>query len=239
MLTVVDRSPADAQADRLSRQRDALVTGHLHLVRRIAQQMIVNLPGSVDVEDLIQSGMVGLLEAAQRYQSTQGASFATYSYYRIRGAMIDTIRASLWMSRDTIRRMGQFNKVKRQLGRSAADGTLPSSAQIAAAAGVSTDVYFRTLRDVRQSKELSLEECLSPTDPTQGPEAQVERDEALLLLRKALGRLDASERELVALYYGEERLLREIGDMRNISESRVCQIQKRILERLRTVMTAK
>jgi len=247
VLTAVKFTPELAQDEQLSETKNALVTEHLHLVKRIAQQILVSLPPSVDLDDLIQSGMVGLLEAADRYQNCHGASFATYAYYRIRGEIIDTIRDSVWMSRNTMRRLGHLEKVKEELARNAPDGKNPSARQIAEAAGVSTDEYFRALRDLRQSKELSLEECGSPgsglayplpIDSTPSPEAELERDEILASLRWAISRLDADERELIDLYYREEWLLREIGDMRNISESRVCQIQKRIIARLRGLLKA-
>jgi RNA polymerase sigma factor for flagellar operon FliA len=245
MLTAVELDRAPEQSDQPSHARPVLVSEHLQLVRRIAQKLVVNMPCSVEIEDLVQSGMVGLLEAAQRYRGREGASFATFAYHRIRGAMIDTIRGSRWMSRGTMRRIGRFEKVKRQLSNSAPDGILPSATQIAAAAGVSIDEYFRTLRDARQSEAVSLEECgspgsgrafLTPIDSAQGPEAQVESDEARSLLQEAIARLEDSDRDLLSLYYGEERLLREIGDMRNISESRVCQIRKRIVGRLRVLL---
>jgi RNA polymerase sigma factor for flagellar operon FliA len=247
MLTEVELAPAVGRPDRVAAARNALVTEHLHLVKRIAQQMPASLPSSVDMDDLIQSGMVGLIEAAERYKDDQGASFATYAFYRIRGAMIDAIRDSLWMSRDTLRRLGQFEKVKRELTRDTAERTYPSAAEIAEAAGVSTDEYFRTLQDLHQSKMLSLEECelsgcgaawLAPSDSMQSPEAEVERDELPGPLRAAISRLNASDRELLHLYYREEWLLREIGDLRSISESRVCQIQKRIIARLRGLLRA-
>ena len=148
---------------------NALVAQHAPLLKRIAYHLISRLPPSVQVEDLIQAGMIGLLEAAKKYDPTQGASFETYAGIRIRGAMMDEIRRSDWTPRSVHRKSRQLAEVVREIenreGREARDD------EVVKALGCSADEYHHMLQDATTSRVLSLEDMFSPGE---------ERDEGFL-----------------------------------------------------------
>jgi RNA polymerase sigma factor for flagellar operon FliA len=210
------------------------------LVRQVAQRVLRGLPGTFDLNDLIQTGMLGLLEAAPRYEDGMGASFATFAGYRIRGAILDSLRKSDWLPR-AARRRGHVIEVA-TLHHRAAAGELSRSAAIAASIGVTLQEYHRTLIYIDRSRLISLDEvgrscaALVPADPASGPAEAVERLDVLRAARAAISRLPEYERTLLTLYYDEDYSLREIGDLYELSESRICQIHKRLLKHLRTAM---
>jgi RNA polymerase sigma factor for flagellar operon FliA len=219
---------------------EALVLRHADLVRRIARQMRRRMPGNVELDDVIQSGMVGLLEAAQRYEGRKGSSFVSYAMRRIRGAMLDASRRSDWSPRSLRRRLRDIEAAKRRLELRTGDAR--SACAVAEAAGITLDQYYRAMRDFSASVQLSLDEplpadgrrkWLEPADENPGPAEDAEREEVLRRMTTALDALPDHERAILLLYYGEELLMREIGVALAVSESRICQIHKRSINRLR------
>jgi RNA polymerase sigma factor for flagellar operon FliA len=171
------RSPAPTRA---ARAREALVLKHTGLVRRIAYHVVRRLPRHVEVDDLIQAGMIGLIEATQRFAPGKAASFETYAAIRIRGAILDSFRKSDWSPRSLHRRVREIAEAKCR-------------------------IENETGEDLRRA------------------------------VAAAIDALPEKERVILLLYYDEELLLREIGDRLELSESRVCQIHHRAVERLRVV----
>jgi RNA polymerase sigma factor for flagellar operon FliA len=236
---VVEAEPSDrllrAEADA------ALVLRHTDLVRRIAQRMRKSMPDNIDIDDLIQSGMVGLLEAVQRYESRKGSSFVSFAMRRIRGAILDAARRSDWSPRSLRRRLRDIEAARRRL--ELLTGDSPTAAAIAVAAGITLDQYHRDMRDFSVSVQVSLDEPMpveeddrswaEPADDNPGPAEAVEREEVWHAMTTAIDALPEHEREILLLYYGEEYLMREIGATLDVSESRICQIHKRTIERLR------
>jgi RNA polymerase sigma factor for flagellar operon FliA len=223
-----------------SRASDGFVLRHTDLVRKVAYQMIRGMPRNLDVEDLIQTGMVGLLEAAQRYEGRMGASFATFALPRIRGAMLDWSRRSDWGSRSTRRRIKKIEQARVSI--ETKTGEMAKAPALAEATGMTLDIYFRVVRDVSMSVQLSLDEMArsgedglstEPVDDRAGPAEELEREQMVRALSAAIDALPEDERTIFLLYYDEERLMREIGAMYDLSESRISQIHKRTLERLR------
>ncbi len=219
---------------------EALVLRHSGLVRRIAHHLRRRMPRNVDVDDLIQTGMVGLLEAAQRYEGRKGSSFATFAIRRIQGAILDASRRSDWSPRSLRRRLRQIEAAKRRL--QLETGELPPARAIAAAAGITLDQYYRAMRDLSLSVQLRLDQPLpvdggrtsvEPVDDNPGPAEAAEREEVLRAMTAAIDALPDHERVILLLYYGEQFLMREIGALLAVSESRICQIHKRTIRQLR------
>ena len=239
-LKVEPKMPAER--GRAVRACEALVLGHTSLVRQIAFRLLRRMPPHVEVDDLIQAGMVGLLEAADRYAPGKGAAFRTYAALRIRGAILDSVRKSDWTPRSLHRRLRDIEKVKRRLENQAS--TLPTSAEVASTLGISVKDYHDTLQHAVMSRLVSLDEKDSADgralhDKLIGgsadPADEMEQDSFRHVVAAAIDALPEQERLIVLLYYDAELLLREIGEQFDLSESRVCQIHKRAIERLRTV----
>ena len=216
-----------------------LVRKHAGLVKRIAYHLVGRLPSSVDVDDLIQAGTIGLLMAGRNYSPDKGANFETYAGIRIRGAMIDELRKSDWTPRSVHRKIREVSEAISEIENRT--GTKARDQDVAEALGISTAEYHEILRDATASKLFSLDQ---PHDDSGDP-LQVENEEDLepsemlqeQTRRQRLIELieDLPEREklIMSLYYDDELNLREIGEVLGISESRVCQIHGQALLRLR------
>ncbi|BAU58832.1 RNA polymerase sigma factor FliA [Halorhodospira halochloris] len=215
-----------------------LVTRHASLVKRIAHHLASRLPASVQLEDLIQAGMIGLLEAARQYDSSQGASFQTYAGIRIRGAMLDEIRRLDWTPRSVHRKGRDVAEAVRQIehrtGRDARDH------EVAEAMGISIAEYHSILQDVSTARVFSIDqedpntgEVHEPQGSDPGPLVILQDDAFQAELAEAIRELPERERLVMALYYDEELNLREIGEVLEVSESRVSQIHGRIMLKLR------
>jgi RNA polymerase sigma factor for flagellar operon FliA len=211
------------------------------LVKRIAHHMMLKLPGSVEVDDLIQAGMMGLLDAATRYDELRGAQFETYAAQRIRGAMLDELRGADWlprsMRRDMRRIESAISRLQQKLGKA------PNETEIAKELGVSLLEYQQMLQEARGSQLLYYEDFHG-----EGDEDFFERFEfsseinPLELLQdgrfrdalvQAIERLPERERQLMGMHYEQDMNLREIGEVMGVSESRVCQLHSQAVGRLR------
>lgn len=228
-----DKTPKDA---------DNLITQHSSLVKRIAYHIMSRLPPSVQVDDLIQAGMIGLLEASRNYDAGQGASFETYAGIRIRGAMLDEIRKGDWAPRSVHRKARQVAEAVRQIenltGRDARD------VEVAEALGMNLKEYHKTLQDASGCRLLSFEDMGIDEDSvpsknagaTSGPFEGVQREDFKRNLAEEISGLPERERLVLTLYYDEELNLREIGAVIGVSESRVSQIHSQALIRLQARM---
>ena len=218
---------------------DDIVERHGELVRRIAHHLAARLPSSVEVDDLIQAGMLGLIDAARNFQADQGAAFETYASIRIRGAMIDEIRRGDWVPRSVHRRYRDVVAATREVEQ--ATGRAASAQDVAGALGVSLDEYHRMLEDAARGQLISLDSHAEEHDgeprlATQGgatPAREFEHDAFRHALGGAIGDLPEREQLVLSLYYEQEMNLREIGAVLSISESRVCQIHGQAMLRLR------
>ena len=218
--------------------QNRLVEQHAPLLKRIAYHLISRLPPSVQVDDLIQAGVVGLLEAARNYDPSQGASFETYAGIRMRGAMLDELRRTDWtprsVHRNTRRLADAVQEIERREGRPARD------TEIAQALGMDMEEYCHLLRDVAGSRVVSMEDIFSAGEESGedicGPLDQFHQNAFKEALADTIQGLPERERLVIALYYDEELNLREIGEVLGVSESRVCQIHGQALIRLRARM---
>ena len=219
---------------------DDLVTGNVTLVKRIAHHLAARLPSTVDVDDLMQSGMVGLLEAASNFDPDRGASFETYAGIRIRGAMLDDIRKNDWTPRSVHHKYRQvtdaIHDIESRLGRAA------ETEEIAEQLGISLDEYHKILTDSASARLFSLEETIDeptlqrppPASKTAMPDEELFQSQFRDQLADAISQLPERERLVLSLYYEQELNLKEIGQVLDVSESRVCQIHGQAVMRLRS-----
>ena len=221
------------------RSNDELVTRHAPLVKRIAYHLIGRLPASVMVDDLIQAGMIGLLDAARHYDERQGASFETYASIRVRGAMLDELRRNDWTPKSVHRKARDVaeavRRVEAETGRDASDQA------VAGEMGISLDEYHQILLDASTSKIINFED-LGIDDGAMGdipgggssaPLQAVQDERFAFSLASAIDMLPERERLVVSLYYDKELNLKEIGAVLKVSESRISQLLSQAHLRLR------
>jgi len=218
----------------------ALIERHVSLVKKIAQHLMGRLPASIQTEDLMQAGMLGLLEAAKNYNADKGASFETYASIRVRGAMLDEIRKNDWTPRSVHRNTRKISEAVRQIenktGRDARD------VEVASSLALSLKDYHQMLQDSNGSKifgfedigiqEDSVSESVAglSTSPLEG----LQHEDFRRNLAKGIEGLPERERLVLTLYYEEELNLREVGEVLGVSESRASQIHSQAMLRLQS-----
>jgi RNA polymerase sigma factor for flagellar operon FliA len=223
--------------------QDELVLRHADLVKRIAYHLVSRMPPNVEVDDLIQAGMIGLLDAARHYTASKGANFETYAGIRIRGAMLDEVRKSDWTPRSVHRTVREMSEVVRRIENET--GREAKSGDVAEALGISVEDYHRAIADAASCRLFSFDQMGSSDDDgpvahardgNPGPQDDLEDEDFRKALATAIEGLPEREKLVLSLYYDDELNLREIGAVLDVSESRVCQIHGQALVRLRARM---
>lgn len=228
--------------------RDAMIRQYSPLVRRLAHHMMAKLPANVQVDDLIQVGLIGLSEALARYEAAQGVQFETFATQRIRGAMIDELRENDWMSRGSRKSQKEIERALRrlehQLGRS------PTESEIAAELGMTLVDYQSLLSKVRGTQLMYLEDMNGGSDDDDSfldrhvSDSSVDpmnmlRDQRLReSLVNAIKTLPEREQYIMSMYYENDMNLKEIAAVLGVTESRVCQLHSQSIARLRAKMRA-
>jgi len=222
--------------------KTALLEQHTVLVKRIAYHLLARLPASVLVDDLIQSGMIGLLEASNNFDSTKGASFETFAGIRIRGAMLDEIRRGDWTPRSVHKNSRMVSDaiktLEAQLGRDVTD------IEVAEKLDISLNAYHHILNEVSAGKIIGIDDLGISEDSINSFEDQnvddpyqnIEKVIFKKSLSECISTLPEREALVLSLYYDEELNLREIGQVLDVSESRVSQIHSQALHRLKARM---
>jgi RNA polymerase sigma factor for flagellar operon FliA len=226
--------------------KDAIVKEMAPLVKRIAYHFMTRLPASVDVDDLIQAGLIGLLDASDNFDSTQGAQFETYAVQRIRGSMLDELRHADWLPRNVRKNLRKIEaavaKLEQKFGRQ------PSEAELADEMEMPLSVYQHILSDARGSQLLHYEDFQESddndffdfflADNQSNPLAIIEDKGFRQMLVTSISNLPEREKLVMGLYYEKELNLKEIGQVMGVSESRICQLHSQAIARLRTKMRA-
>jgi len=221
--------------------QDEQITKYAPLVKRIAYHMMARLPASVEVDDLIQVGLIGLMDAVGRFDGTQGAQFESYATQRIRGAMLDELREADWLPRHVRQKPRQIEAAIRRLEQR--NGKSPSEQEISAELGMPIDQYQSMLGDVKCSQLLYYEDFSDEdsasflerylVDGSNDPLAVLEDEGFRDSLIAAIHHLPERERSMMGMYYEQDMNLKEIGAVLGVSESRVCQLHSQAVARLR------
>lgn len=221
--------------------KDQCLREYAHLVKRIAHQMMTKLPYSVQIEDIIQAGMMGLLDAASRYDEFHGAQFETYATQRIRGAMLDELREADWLPRSLRREMRRIevaiSRKQQKLGRVPTESEIADELELPLAeyqqllqeSSGAQLVYYEDFHSEDQDDFFERFECGSNDDPMVLLEDERFREE----LVHGIESLPERERMLMGMIYEQEMNLREIGEVFGVSESRISQLHSQAVARLR------
>jgi RNA polymerase sigma factor for flagellar operon FliA len=226
--------------------RDALIRQYSPLVRRLAHHMMAKLPPSIQVDDLIQVGLIGLSEALTRFEATQGVQFETFATQRIRGAMIDELRENDWMSRGSRKSQkeieGALHKLEHRLGRS------PTETEIATELGMNLNDYQALLYKVKGTQLVYLEDMAGGSegedsfldrhmlDNDADPMQMLRNQRLRQSLVEAIKHLPEREQYIMSMYYENDMNLKEIAAVLGVTESRVCQLHSQSIARLRAKM---
>ncbi|PCJ40820.1 MAG: RNA polymerase sigma factor FliA [SAR86 cluster bacterium] len=217
--------------------REALFQDNISLVKIIAHHISVRLPPNQSVDDLIQVGMIGLLEASRSYDPTLGAAFKSYASIRIRGSILDELRKQSWMPRSLQKKSRELSQaihgVENKLGRSASDR------EIAEEMDMSLDDYEVMLESLAGCTVFSLDDDDNFNEPETNEKSPFKNIQDAAIkekLAEVIGSLPEQEKLVVSLYYDKELNLREIGEVLDVSESRVCQVHSQAVNRMRARM---
>lgn len=223
--------------------RDALILDHVPLLHFIVGRMSWDIPGCVDRDDLLGWGMVGLVRAADSWDASRGHKFSTYAYPKIRGAILDELRRMDFLPRGRREKLRQLEQTVEELEQ--LHGVPPTPEEIATAMGVEESVVDEIMHSARVAGNISLDEGPKEglanllADPeSHDPVDSAEWKELKALLVRAISRLPEAEQTVITLYYAEELLLKEIGEVLGVTESRVSQIHSRALYRLNRELVA-
>ncbi len=229
-----------------SLSREEIVHKYLHLVKYVAGRIFVNLPANIDINDLINDGVFGLIDAIEKYDASRAVKFETYAITRINGAIIDALRTQDWVPRTVRRRAREIDRAHERL--SCELGRDPTDEEVAKRLDVSVRDLDRFRQRVRGSSVVSLEEPLPSAedqqlfvgdtleDTTSDVGREIERDELRAELVRAVGSLAPQERTVVQRYYFEGDTLKEIKSELGVSESRVSQIHAQAVNHLRQLL---
>ena len=225
--------------------REAVIKEYAPMVKYVANRIAMRLPPHVEVDDLISVGVLGLIDAIDKYDSTRGAKFKTYAEFRVRGAILDELRSMDWVPRSVRQKASSMDGVVKKLQNKL--GRRPEEDEIAEEMGISLDELFTTLNETKSMPILSLEDlgiakesgeqqslldCLAGKNDAD-PQTHLRLVELKEIIASAIDTLPEKERLMISLYYYEELTMKEIGGVLGITESRVSQIHSKAVFRLR------
>ena len=229
--------------------KNQILLQHAPLVKRLAYQLKARLPPSVEVDDLIQAGMMGLLDAVNRYEETHGAQFETYAVQRIRGAMLDELRGMDWLPRNLRQDMRKIetamSDLQQQLGRPPTETEIARHLKMPlteyqeklSEGGGHQIVYYEDYQDDNDERDNFLERYL--VDENGDPLSGLMEESFRHALIEAIDSLPEREKILMGLYYEQEMNLKEIGAVMGVSESRVSQLHSQAISRIRATLRSK
>jgi len=237
MTAIAEPMPwTEAVRDGSGAERERFLQSHVDLVRYLALRIASRLPSSVDVEDLVHDGIVGLIDAAHKFDASRGVRFRTYAEARVRGAILDGLRQKDWLPRSV--RRGRRVMDETLLRISTDRGRAASEEEIADGMGLDLDTYRTLLKDTSAGPLLSLDELAEDGDSVvcsgnATPHTRLEGRDLLEALATELDRLPETERRVMDLYYRAGLTMKEVGAVLSVTESRVCQLHAQAASRLR------
>jgi RNA polymerase sigma factor for flagellar operon FliA len=222
--------------------RDRIVLEHLPLVKAIAVRVHENLPVHVDVDDLFHAGVLGLFDAASKYNTDKKVAFSAYAKHRIKGAILDSLRQADWASRDQRKRQKQVENTTRELTTKL--GRTPTDSELATSMGFDQERWRRVSMELRMVGPLSSSSLPGdqnvqpefPGRPDEQPDMMCEREQLRSTLAEAVRTLPDRYQKVVFLYYTNDMTMKEIGEVMGVNESRVSQIHKSALEKMAGVL---
>ncbi len=227
------------------KNREEMILHYTPLIKYVAQRLALRLPSHISLDYLISAGSIGLIDAVSKFDEGKGVEFKTYAEFRIRGAMLDELRAMDWVPRSVRHKATSIekaiNSLEKKIGRPGEDE------EIAAEMGVSLDDYYRIVKELSGLSPLELEDVprglpnLNLDDVAgslieseeKDPLHQYQAKELKLILTEAIDELESKERTILTLYYYEELTLKEIGQVLELTESRICQLHTKAILKLR------
>jgi RNA polymerase sigma factor FliA len=233
-----------------SENQEEVIKRYSPMIKYVANRIAMRLPPHIDVDDLISVGVLGLMDAISKYDSTRGAKFKTYAEFRVRGAILDELRSLDWVPRSIRQKASQVDKVVQRL--QAELSRTPEDEEVAKELGLSLEQFHDTLNETKSIPVFSLEDlgiakdsgeqqslldCLAGKADAD-PQTQIRLVELKEIISKAIDGLPEKERLMVSLYYYEELTMKEIGAVLEITESRFSQIHSKAVYRLRTKLKA-
>ncbi|MBP6217444.1 MAG: FliA/WhiG family RNA polymerase sigma factor [Oligoflexales bacterium] len=228
-----------------SKLRDQLIMDYAPLIRFVAQRISVRLPSNIDIDDLISAGVIGLMDAIEKYDPSRDNKFKTYAEFRIRGAILDELRSQDWVPRsvrDKAKKIERtYAELEQKLGRAVTDTELSESL------GLPLDEYYSMVSNVKSISLLSIDELTSHNQydkrslleslesvNTKNPFAHLKSKNIRNLLMSSIDLLPEKQKLVLSLYYYEELNLKEIGKILDVTESRVSQLHTQAVEKLRS-----
>ena len=225
--------------------REGLVLRYTPLIKFIANRLAIRLPPHIDVNDLISAGVLGLMDAIGKYDPSREAQFKTYAEFRIRGSMLDELRAMDWIPRSVRQKAnmleGAFSRIEQELGRAASDE------EVARELGMDIEEFQKFLSQSAGLALLSLDDLVDPTNPEDSrslldhlasldeddPQAKLAFEELKRILGQSIDALPQRERLVLSLYYHEELTMKEVGQILDVTESRVSQLHSKAITRIK------
>jgi RNA polymerase sigma factor for flagellar operon FliA len=222
--------------EQVDNRQESLILEHMPMVKRVAVHLKVRVPPFMELDELIQVGMVGLIEAARAFDPTKGFEFENFALNRVRGAMLDEVRRQSYLPRSAV----AFNKAENEAVHALVSelGRTPSQIEIAQQMGMQPDEFQKERAQAKRFETYSMqvvsEEVLSvQADPLMQPEIAVEEAQFMDAVTAAIDHLPEREKLVISLYYVDELNLKEIGAVLGVSESRVSQILSQVVKKLR------
>ena len=242
--------PATEEIEITAENREEVIIRYSPMIKYVANRIAMRLPPHIEVDDLISVGVLGLMDAISKYDSSRGAKFKTYAEFRVRGAILDELRAMDWVPRSIRQKASSVDKVVQSLQVKLSRS--PEDQEVAKEMGVSLEQFHATLNETKSipvfslddlgiakdsGEQQSLLDCLAGKADAD-PQTQIRLIELKEIIAKAIDSLPEKERLMVSLYYYEELTMKEIGAVLEITESRVSQIHSKAVYRLRTKLKA-
>ncbi len=229
-----------------SLKRNQVVERYAYLINKVAYKMIARLPANVEIDDLKSAGVMGLIDAAEKYDPEKSRNFKSYAEIRIRGAMVDELRSLDWVPRSVRQKSNNINNVARDL--TARLGRPATQNELAQEMGLSLNEFHKLAEKARAHSLISIEDlggsreerrnfldCI-PDVSAKDPELHSQKSNRRALMLKALQKIPERQRVVLSLYYFEDLNLKEIGSILGVTESRISQIRSKAITQLRPIL---